>query len=84
MHPKSKKVAPKIVDDLSKNGDLTENQKKFCLYYLQRFNATWAYQKAYEVGYESAMVNGSKMLRNTKVKKQLSILKVVAPSQTLT
>ncbi|CAJ1187503.1 hypothetical protein CPR19092_LGOLGGFK_01067 [Companilactobacillus paralimentarius] len=75
VHPKSKKVAPKIVDDLSKNGDLTENQKKFCLYYLQRFNATWAYQKAYEVGYESAMVNGSKMLRNTKVKKQLSILK---------
>ncbi|CAJ1187512.1 hypothetical protein CPR19079_NPKGKJFF_01063 [Companilactobacillus paralimentarius] len=45
------------------------------MYYLQRFNATWAYQKAYEVGYESAMVNGSKMLRNTKVKKQLSILK---------
>ncbi|WP_404327480.1 terminase small subunit [Companilactobacillus paralimentarius] len=84
MHPKSKKVAPKIVDELEANGELNDKQKLFCLFYLQRFNATWAYQKAYEVGYESAMVNGSKMLRNTKVKKQLSILKVVAPSQTLT
>ncbi|HCD08223.1 MAG TPA: terminase [Lactobacillus sp.] len=75
VHPKSKKVAPKIVDELEANGELNDNQKLFCLYYLQRFNATWAYQKAYEVEYSVANVNGSRMLVNASIQKQLSILK---------
>lgn len=75
VHPKSKKVAPKIVDELDDNPKLTEKQKMFCLLYLQRFNATWAYQKAYGVSYDSAMRLGSKMLSNVEIKKQLSILK---------
>ncbi len=75
VHPKSKKVAPKIVDELDENTELTEKQKWFCLYYLQRFNATWAYQKAYECNYSTAMVEGNRTLRNPKIKKQLSTLK---------
>ncbi len=75
LHPKSKKVAPKIVDELEENGELNDKQKLFCLYYLQRFNATWAYQKAYEVEYSVANVNGSRMLVNASIQKQLSILK---------
>lgn len=75
MHPKSKKVAPKIVDELDENTDLTEKQKKFCLYYLQRFNATWAYQKAYACGYDTARAEGSKALANPNIKTQLSSLK---------
>ncbi|TGD24084.1 terminase [Companilactobacillus suantsaicola] len=75
LHPKSKKFAPKIVDELEENGELNDKQKLFCLYYLQRFNATWAYQKAYEVEYSVANVNGSRMLVNASIQKQLSILK---------
>ena len=78
-HTKKQKVAqarnPDVIDELVNNDELKDRQKAFCLYYLQRYNATWAYQQAYGVDYETASVNGSKMLRNTKVKKQLTELK---------
>lgn len=77
-HKKSKVAqarSPDVIDELVENDELKDRQKAFCLYYLQRYNATWAYQKAYGVDYETASVNGSKMLRNTKVKKQLTELK---------
>ncbi|GAB9260904.1 terminase small subunit [Ligilactobacillus animalis] len=78
-HTKKQKVAqarsPDVIDELVENDELKDRQKAFCLYYLQRYNATWAYQQAYGVDYETASVNGSKMLRNTKVKKQLTELK---------
>lgn len=79
LHPKQKtdapKVAPKIIDELEANNELTEKQKLFCLFYLQRFNATWAYKQAYKAKYDVAMVNGSKLLGNAKVKRQLTELK---------
>ena len=75
VHPKTKKVAPQIVDELDDNSDLTDKQKIFCLLYLQRFNATWAYQKAYGVSYENALRAGSRLLGNVDIKNQLSILK---------
>lgn len=78
-HTKKSKVAqarsPDVIDELVENDELKDRQKAFCLYYLQRYNATWAYQKAYGADYPTASVNGSKMLRNTKVKKQLTELK---------
>lgn len=79
VQPKRKKdaprVAPKIVDELEANDELTDKQKSFCLFYLQRFNATWAYQQAYQCTYETAMSEGSKCLRNPKIKRQLAELK---------
>lgn len=79
VHTKKSKVAqarsPDVIDELVENDELKDRQKAFCLYYLQRYNATWAYQKAYGADYPTASVNGSKMLRNTKVKKQLTELK---------
>lgn len=72
---KSKKVAPKIVDQLEANSELTEKQKLFCLFYLQRFNATRAYQKAYGVNYDTALRAGPRLLGNVGVKEQLNILK---------
>ncbi|AYJ38887.1 terminase small subunit [Lactiplantibacillus paraplantarum] len=79
VQPKRKKdapkVAPKIVDELEANNELTEKQKLFCLFYLQRFNATWAYQQAYRVDWNTANVNGSRMLVNASVKRQLTELK---------
>ncbi len=57
------------------NEDLTDKQKLFCLYYIRCFNATKAYQKAYGCSYETAMVSGSKLLRNAKVQKEILNLK---------
>ena len=71
VHPKSEKVAPKFPD----SDELNDKQKIFCLYYLQRYNATWAYQKTYGSDYETAMASGSRLLRNVKVKKYLAELK---------
>ncbi|WP_268914006.1 terminase small subunit [Lentilactobacillus sp. SPB1-3] len=57
------------------DSDLNDKQKLFCLYYLQRFNATWAYQKAYDVKRKAAEALGSKMLRNVKVREEIESLK---------
>jgi phage terminase small subunit len=64
LHPKSEKVAPKIITELMNNDELTDKRKLFCLYYLQWFNATKAYQKAFEVDYKTANVNGARLLVN--------------------
>ncbi len=57
------------------NSELTDKQRLFCVYYIRCFNATKAYQKAYNCDYVTAMVNGSCLLRNTKVKDELLRLK---------
>lgn len=79
VHPKPEKVAPKTeipaVKELVEDKGLTDKQKMFCIYYLQRYNASWAYQKAYGVSYDVARVNGSRLLTNANVKKQLTELK---------
>src|SRR5699024_5131170 len=75
VHTKPKKVAPKIIDELEANGELNDKQKLFCLYYLQRFNATWAYQKAYGVNYDNALRAGPRLMGNVDVKDQLAKLK---------
>lgn len=88
MHTKSKKVCTQKknacenknktlideVQELSNNNELTDKQKLFCVIYSQCLNATKAYMKAYKCTYETAMVNGSKLLSNTRVKAQLDIL----------
>ena len=81
MHTKSKgtrtkteKVAPSLPPppELPDNDELTDKQKAFCLYYLQRYNATWAYQKAYGGSYESASANGPRLMGNVRVKTYLT------------
>lgn len=72
---KAEKVAPKIVEELSVNDALNDQQKMFCLYYLQRFNATWAYMQAYDVDYKTANVNGPRLLGNASVRKQIDKLR---------
>ncbi|ASN59821.1 terminase [Latilactobacillus curvatus] len=75
VHTKSKKGAPKIVESLSANDGLNDQQKMFCLYYLQRFNATWAYMQAYDVDYRTANVNGPRLLGNASVREQIDRLR---------
>lgn len=57
------------------DSELTEKQMLFCIYYAKSFNATKSYQKAYGCKYETAVVNGSKLLTNTKVRKTIEELK---------
>ncbi len=79
VHTKKSKVAqarsPDVIDELVGNDELKDRQKAFCLYYLQRYNATWAYQKAYGADYETARRNGHRLLTNADIKKQLTELK---------
>ncbi|NKC67195.1 terminase small subunit [Vagococcus fluvialis] len=70
-----KEEIPKAVIELNENNNLTEQQKLFCLYYLQSFNATQSYLKAYKCSYETAMSEGSRSLRNPKIKEELTRLK---------
>ncbi|MBX9012647.1 terminase small subunit [Ligilactobacillus murinus] len=79
VHTRKSKVAqarsPDVIDELVENDELKDRQKAFCLYYLQRYNATWAYQKAYGADYETARRNGHRLLTNADIKKQLTELK---------
>ncbi|MCP9356551.1 terminase small subunit, partial [Liquorilactobacillus satsumensis] len=79
MHTKPKKGAHKItkiaVEKITDNDELTEKRKRFCLFYLQRFNATWAYRQAYGCSYEVAMVEGHRLLGIPKIKTMLTELK---------
>lgn len=66
------KKLKKIENSLS--DELTEKQRLFCIYYIENFNATKAYQKAYDCDYQTAMSNASRMLRNAKVKQEIDRL----------
>lgn len=65
----------KAIQELNDNDELTEKQKRFCLLYLQYFNATKAYQEAYEVDYKTAHSIGYRLLANDGIKKELDRLK---------
>lgn len=70
-----REAAEREVDQVIENPELTDKQRLFCIYYIRSFNATKAYQKAYGCNYENAMQNGSRMLRNDKVKAEVLRLK---------
>lgn len=58
-----------------KNEELTEEQRLFCLYYSKSFNATRAYQKAYNVDYRTAQSNGYRLLTFAYIKDEIMRLK---------
>lgn len=57
------------------DADLTDKQRLFCIYQVKYFNATKAYKKAYDCSYNTAMVNGFNLLRNTKINEEIDRLK---------
>lgn len=63
------------VESVMKNTELTDKQQLFCIYYIRCFNATKAYQKAYGCNYTTGMSEGSKHLRNPKIKEEIFRLK---------
>ena len=64
--------AAKIID---KNTKLDDRQKLFCIYFVNTFNATSAYQKAYGCSYAAAAAAGSRLLTNVKVVEEIKRLK---------
>lgn len=75
VHTKSKKGADKketdaAIDDLN-NSDLRDKQKAFVLEYLRIYNATQAYINVYDSTYQTAKVNGPKLLENTRIQAQI-------------
>lgn len=73
---KTQKVAhKKELQPVIENDELTEQQKLFCLYYLQCFNATKAYRKAYQCSYKIANANAYLLMVNHGIKKELHRIK---------
>lgn len=69
------KRSVKEVQHVMENAELTDKQRLFCLHYIKCFNATKAYQKAYGCSCETAMVAGPRMLRNVRVRNEITNLK---------
>ncbi|MDG6892708.1 terminase small subunit [Clostridium perfringens] len=63
------------VKEVLGNTELTDKQRLFCIYYIKRFNATKAYQKAYGCSYETALVNGPRLLGNARIQEEVQNLK---------
>ena len=56
------------------NTELNDRQRLFCIYYIEDFNATKAYKKAYDCSYATAKVEGCKNLKKPNIKKEIDRL----------
>jgi phage terminase small subunit len=74
-HKKEKGCTQKKLQPVIDNDELTEQQKMFCLFYLQHFNATKAYQQAYQCDYNSARAAAPRLLAKVSIKEELHTLK---------
>lgn len=71
---KNKKPIAEEVKEVMENDELTDKQRLFCVIYAKCMNATKAYLKAYTCTYETAMVEGCRLLRNPKIREQIDKL----------
>lgn len=71
---KIKAVADEV-NEVLRNPELTDKQRLFCLHYVRCFNATKAYQKAYECGYDVANAEGYRLLVNPCIRDEIQRLK---------
>lgn len=72
---KKVEVVATEVEQVIDNPDLTDKQRLFCLHYIKCFNATKAYQKAYECSYAVANVESCRLLGYPSIKKEIRQLK---------
>ena len=70
VHTKKKEEKPVVESD-----DLTDKQRLFCVYYIKCFNATKAYQKAYECDYMTAQSIAYRLMGNDGVRAEIDRLK---------
>ncbi|WP_427107727.1 terminase small subunit [Lysinibacillus xylanilyticus] len=70
-----KEDAPKdevvYFNDDDDNG-LNDKQRLFIAYYVKCWNATKAYKKAYGCAYSTALTNGPALLRNTRIREEIT------------
>lgn len=71
---REKESISEAVKEVMKNDELSAEHKMFCVIYAKRQNATKAYQKVYHCTYETAMVEGCRLLRKPKIKEQINKL----------
>lgn len=72
---KERSDSKRLVAMVEENDTLTDKQRAFCLHYVKSFNATRAYQKAYECSYDVANAEGYKLLVNPCVREEVIRLK---------
>ncbi|MEE0642884.1 terminase small subunit [Blautia sp.] len=70
-----KEAIAEEVEQVIENAELTDKQRFFCLYYVKCFNATKAYQKAFQVDYATACGNASNLLKSIEIKNEILRLK---------
>ena len=70
-----KEAIVEAVWQVIENTELTDKQRLFCLYYVKCFNATKAYQKAFQVDYATACGNASNLLKSIEIKNEILRLK---------
>lgn len=81
VRKEKKKAVAEEVEQVIENPDLTDKQRLFCIRYIRCFNATKAYQKAYGVDYNTAVVNGPRLLGNARISEEITRLKQVRLSR---
>lgn len=64
------------------NGELTDKQWLFCMYYTKYWSPTKAYKKAYDCDYSTAKAHGYKLLRNVAIKEEIDRMKRELEQQT--
>lgn len=70
-----KEAIADAVEQVTENTELTDKQRLFCVLYVKCFNATKAYQKAYQCDYATAAANGTRLLGNARIKNEIFTLK---------
>lgn len=71
-----KEAVAEDVEQVVSNGQLTDQQRLFCLYQSRMFNYTKAYMKAYpNCSYASAAVLGSRLMKNPAIREEIEQLK---------
>lgn len=61
--------------DKLEDSDLVDKQKAFAVEYLKSFNATQAYMNVYDVDYNTARTNGSRLLTKANIQEAISELR---------
>ncbi|MFJ8517699.1 terminase small subunit [Lysinibacillus xylanilyticus] len=54
------------------DNSLNDKQCLFIAYYVKCWNATKSYKKAYGVAYSTALINGPALLRNTRIREEIT------------
>lgn len=70
-----KSILKDDIESVNENVNLTEKQRLFCMFYVRCFNATKAYQKAYQCDYFTAKAHGFELLRVVAIKTEIQRLK---------